>query len=80
MDEMSAPPAASATTPALATSAPAMTVTTSAPATAAGTDSTSAPLIDTSLAKGTAQSAEAPAAKKRKMAAPAVMSNAISDK
>ena len=59
MDEMSAPPAASATTPALATSAP---------------------LIDTSLAKGTAQSAEAPAAKKRKIAAPAVMSNAISDK
>jgi hypothetical protein len=78
---------ASATTSAPATSALDMSAMT--PALVVGNpgivlNSTSAPLIchDTSLAKGAAQSAdsEAPALKKRKVAAPAVVSESISDK
>ena len=85
MDEVSAdsaPPVASATSSAPPMSAPAMSVTTLASATAEMLDSTSAPLIDMSLAKGAAQSADAPQAapKKRKVAAPAIVSDSISDK
>jgi hypothetical protein len=61
-----------------------MSATTLASESAAGNpgmlDSASAPLIDTSLAKGAAQSAEGPAPKKRKVAAPAIVSDTISDK
>lgn len=71
-------PAALATT---SLAAPAMSATTLAPTTAVGmVDSTSAPLIDASLAKGAAQLAEAPAPKKRKVTAPATVSDTISDK
>ena len=81
MDEVLASLAASVMTSAPATSALTMSATTSALATAAGMlDSTLALLIDTSLTKGAAQSAEAPALKKRKVAAPAIMSDSISDK
>ena len=84
MDEVSesAPAAASAmtVTSAPAAPAPAMPATTSAPATAQILDSTSTPLIDMSLEMGAAQSVEAPAPKKRKVAAPAVVSDSISDK
>jgi hypothetical protein len=81
MDEASAPLAASVTTSAPATSAPAMSAMTLAPAMAAQMlNSTSALLIDTSLTKGAAQSAVAPAPKKWKVAAPAiVIQSVISD-
>jgi hypothetical protein len=84
----SAPPVASATSvvPAMSESTPAaMSVTALASGTAEMLDSTSAPLIDKSLAKGAAQSSEAPepsqpAPKKRKVTAPAIVSDSISDK